>query len=714
MAGSVLNTSVTKLKGVGPVKAAAYAKQGIFTAGDLLVNYPRAYENRGNIELLDEITDPDIKHAVVLTVATEPKGVRLRSRHMSMLKFKAYDDSGTAEITFFNQDYLKDKFPLGSTFRFWGKVERVGRHYAMSAPAFEPWYDDKPLRDLIPIYRLSEGLNQKQITENIAQAAALCGQEIPDDLPNDIRIENKLCTRTFALKNIHNPENFVSLAAAKKRLIFDEFFTFGLGMALTRAKVKKSGAPECRDNDLVPFSRSLPFPLTEAQKRAIREIRADMATDSPMNRILIGDVGCGKTVCAAAAVYIAVKSGYQAALMAPTEILARQHYADLSDILGKLGYSVELLIGATSASKKTKIKAALTDGTLDFVIGTQALLSDGVEFARPGLIVTDEQHRFGVMQRATLSEKSKNAHTLVMSATPIPRSLALAFYGDLDMSVIDEMPPGRQRVDTFYVDGSYRARLEGFIDKNVREGGQVYIVCPAVEEKESADDEVTLDEMLETGIIPDTAPPLKAAVKYAEEIQARFPEFKVEFVHGKLKSRDKEAIMARFAAGKTQILVSTTVIEVGVNVPNACLMIVENAERFGLSQLHQLRGRVGRGKRKSYCVLVYGGDDLALCSENAKERLETMKTCYDGFAIAEKDLAMRGPGDFLRGNGDDTVRQSGGVKFKIADMCDDAGILTAAFVASKKLLEEDPELSNHPELRDTVTSMFTLDRTTVN
>ncbi|MBR2478989.1 MAG: ATP-dependent DNA helicase RecG [Clostridia bacterium] len=714
MAINILETPITKLRGVGPVKAQSYAKQGIANVGDLLCNYPRAYENRGNVELLDEISDPDIKHSVILTVATEPKGVRLRARHMSMLKFRAYDDSGTAEITFFNQDYLKDKFVLGSTFRFWGKVERVGRRFAMSSPAFEPWYDDRPLRDLLPVYRLSEGLTQKQISENIEQAMALCGSEIPDDLPNAIRIEYGLCTKNFALKNIHAPENYRSLAAAKKRLIFDEFFTFALGISVTRKRIRRSGAPVCDKGDITPLLRQLPFPLTGAQSRVIDDIRRDMATDCPMNRIVVGDVGSGKTVCAAAAMLIAVQSGRQAAFMAPTEILARQHFADLEPMFKSLGISCDLLIGAATPSKKEKLKAALASGELRIVIGTQALLSDGVEFAEPGVIVTDEQHRFGVLQRAALAGKGGRAHLLVMSATPIPRSLALALYGDLDMSVIDEMPPGRKRVDTFAVDGSYRARLDGFIRKNIDEGGQVYIVCPAVEERETAADEVELSSLAEDGILPDTAPPLKAAVQFAEEIRQKFPEYKVEFVHGKLKSKEKDAVMKRFSEGKTHILVSTTVIEVGVNVPNACLMIVENAERFGLSQLHQLRGRVGRGNRKSYCILVYGGDDISQCGETARQRLDTMHECYDGFAIAERDLAMRGPGDFLRGGEDETIRQSGGVKFKLADLCDDAGVLSSAFSAAKKLLEDDPELGAHPELASRVQSMFSLDDDTLN
>ncbi len=713
MNDNVFALPVTKLKGIGAVRAAAYSRLGVRTVGDLLFDFPRAYENRGNIELLSEITDPDAKHAVILTVATSPKVVRLRSRRMTFLKFKAYDDSGFAEITFFNQDFLRDKFPLGSTFRFYGKVEKAGNHYVMSSPAFEPWYEDRPLRDLLPVYRLTDGVSQKQISDSVAAAQALCGYEIPDFMPNEIRIANGLCTLNFAIKNIHCPESFKNLAAAKKRLIFDEFFNFALGISITRKKRVKSGAPACVNGSTADLEALLPYALTGAQRRAVNDIASDMAKNSPMSRIIVGDVGCGKTVCAAAAMFIAVRSGRQAALMAPTEILARQHYCDLEPLFSRLGISCELLVGATTPAKKKKIYDALSSGELDTVIGTQALLSEGVSFASPGLVVTDEQHRFGVAQRAALAGKSGHAHTLVMSATPIPRSLALALYGDLDMTVIDEMPPGRQRVDTFAVDGSYRERLDAFIKKNVTSGGQVYIVCPAVEERESEAGEVELAELSENGIIADQAPPLKAAVAYAAEIAEKFPEFTSAFVHGKMKSREKDDVMKRFAAGKVQILVSTTVIEVGVNVPDACLMIVENAERFGLSQLHQLRGRVGRGNRKSYCILVYGGEHLEDCPQNAKERLSTMKNTYDGFAIAEKDLTMRGPGDFLRGE-DDTIRQHGGVKFRLADLCDDAGLLKAAFAEAGRLIEADPELRDHPVLAERVASMFTLDADSIN
>ncbi len=434
-----------------------------------------------------------------------------------------------------------------------------------------------------------------------------------------------------------------------------------------------------------------------------------MARNVAMNRIVIGDVGCGKTVCAAAAMMIALASGRQAALMAPTEILARQHYADLAPLFARLGISCALLIGATTAAEKRKIKAALASEDertrLQIVIGTHALLSDGVEFAASGLVVTDEQHRFGARQRAKLSEKSLHAHLLVMSATPIPRSLALVLYGDLEISKIDEMPPGRQRVDTFVVDDSYRARLNGFIRKQVEDGGQVYVVCPAIEESETAPDESELAELLGSGEKEET-PPLKAAIKYAKELQEVFPDIPVTFLHGKMKSAEKDKAMHAFSAGEIKILVSTTVIEVGVNVPNACLMIVENAERFGLSQLHQLRGRVGRGTRKSYCILVTGGTNGV--GEKSRARLQTMHTTYDGYAIAEQDLLQRGPGDFLATAQDGSVRQSGGLSFRLANAGEDISLMTDATADARALLTQDGKLTKHQALAERIGDMFSI------
>ncbi len=708
-----LSDKIGKLHGVGPAKIAAYEKLGLHTLGDLLYHFPRAYENRGDVHLLRDAPE-DCRTAVILTVGTEPKSTRIRGR-MSLLKFRAFDESGVCEITFFNQEYLKNRFVLGSTFRFWGKVQRKRKNYAMTSPESEPYSEDAPLPDLLPVYRLSQGLTPKQVAGNVATVLSATSL-LEDPLPDDIRIEERLATLGFALRNIHNPTDYISLAKAKRRLIFDEFFIFALGLSLTRKNTKRAGAPVCDQNDISRLLATLPYRLTGAQARVIDEIRADMSKNVPMSRIVVGDVGCGKTICAAAAMLIAVQSGRQAALMAPTEILARQHYEDLAPIFEAMGMRTALLIGATTAAEKRKIRAALAaedpQKQLSVVIGTQALLSDGVEFAAPGLIVTDEQHRFGVKQRAILSEKNEHAHMLVMSATPIPRSLALALWGDLDLSRIDEMPAGRQRVDTFVVDESYRERLNGFIRKTCAEGGQVYVVCPAVEERDAEIDEVMLSEIGEYAPITDTRPPMKAAVQYAEELSAALPELSVGFVHGTMKSKDKEHIMQEFAAGNMQVLVSTTVIEVGVNVPNASLMVVENAERFGLSQLHQLRGRVGRGKRKSYCILV--SDATRDATTPAAERLAVMRTTYDGFAIAERDLALRGPGDFLSGADNDAIRQSGGVKFRLAALCDDTGLLNTAFARARALAELDPDLTDHPALRATVNQMFTLNSDTIS
>ncbi|MBE6661128.1 MAG: ATP-dependent DNA helicase RecG [Ruminococcaceae bacterium] len=708
--------SVSTLYGVGKARETAYARLGVRTVGELLEHYPRSYENRGDVKLL-ETAPADAKCAVVLTVATQPRVSMIR-RGMSLLKFRAYDDSGSCEITFFNQNYHKDSFPLGATFRFYGKVERVGKRFAMSSPAFEeiaPDGDASDLAPLFPVYPLTEGLSQKQIATNIAMALRLAHPVMEDPLPAEWRVKRALCTLPYAMRQIHAPESMEALAIAKKRLIYDEFLMFALGLAASRSRVKQQSAPQCDRGDLAPLTALLPYELTGAQKRAIDEIKEDMAKNVPMSRMVVGDVGCGKTICAAAAMLFAVQSGYQAALMAPTEILARQHASELSELFSKLGIRCALLIGATTAAQKKKIKSALSDPDpatrLDVVIGTQALLSDGVEFSAPGLVVTDEQHRFGVGQRATLSERSHFTHLLVMSATPIPRSLALGLYGDLDISRIDEMPPGRQVVETVVVDDSYRARLDGFIDKQVSEGGQVYVVCPAIEQDEEIEaGELALRDVAFDGLSPlnDHAEgiPLKSAVKYAEELAERLPHIGVACLHGKMKPAEKDAIMQRFVSGEVQVLVSTTVIEVGVNVPSATLMIIENAERFGLSQLHQLRGRVGRGKRKSYCVLVKGAPR---CGEVAEKRLATMKHQHDGFEIARQDLMQRGPGDFLRGNAESSIRQSGGIRFRLADQCEDGDFMQAAFDDARELLETDAQLVDYPLLRARMERMFSVD-----
>ena len=704
--GNLFTTPINSLNGVGAVRAKAYAKLGIENLYDLLFHFPRAYENRGDIKKLAEC-DGISKCAVILTVATAPKIARIR-RGMSLLKFRAYDESGMCEIIYFNQDYLKTAFPLGASFRFYGRVEKTGNKFAMSSPIHELYTEGIDLPDFTPIYPLSDGLTQKQLTQNIALTLQMAAKELVDYLPTEIRLENKLATLGTALKEIHAPSSYAMLAAAKRRLIFDEFFVFSLGINTAVKKQKENGAPVFKDTNISELRDLLPYRLTNAQERTVADIAADVSTDTPMGRILIGDVGCGKTVCAAAAMLMAVKNGYQAALMAPTEILARQHQSDLAPLFEKLGIRCELLVGALTAARKKKIAAELAEKKIDIVIGTQALLTDGVDFAVLGLVVVDEQHRFGVEQRALLSKKGEKVHLLVMSATPIPRSMALAMYGNLDKTIIDEIPPGRQKVDTFLVNEGYRARLDGFIKKQIDEGGQVYIVCPAVEETEEDAGEVNLYDISENGLY-ETKPPLKAAVQYSAEIAEKFPEYNTAFIHGKLKSAEKEKIMNSFIAGETKILVSTTVIEVGVNVPNACLMIVENAERFGLSQLHQLRGRVGRGTRKSYCILVSDAQ-----TANAEKRLKTMCTTYDGYKIAEADLALRGPGDFLRDANEAALRQSGGIKFRIADMCDDSELMEKAFEAAKDLLKESPELEGYPLLKAKVDSVWSADRSSIS
>lgn len=703
------NAPIKVLSGIGPTRANAYKKLGISVVSDLVYHFPRAYENRGAIKLLSECISGD-KAAVVMTVGTVPKKTMIR-RGMELLKFTAFDESGTCEITYYNQNYLADKFPLGATFRFYGQVERVGKRYKMGSPAYEMIIEGEELKPLVPVYPLTEGISKNRMAADVGAAMSLLAPELDDYLPDDIRRKYKLCTLPFALREIHDPTDYQSVARAKRRLVFDEFFTFALGMALSGQKRREHGAPICDKNDISELLSVFPYELTGDQKRAIDDIMQDMAMDTPMSRILVGDVGCGKTACAMAAMYIAVQSGHQAILMAPTDILARQHYADIAPIFEKLGFKTSLLVGSLGARDKKRVRESLSseDTSIrpDVVIGTHALISDGVEFYSAGVLITDEQHRFGVAQRATLSKKGGHAHVLVMSATPIPRSLALIMYGDLDLSKINEMPKGRQRVDTFVVDEGYRPRLNAFIEKQVAEGGQVYIVCPAVEEKEPEDSgEISFAEL---GTEREELPPLKAAVQFANELSGALPSLSIAFLHGRMKGSEKDEIMKRFAVGEIDVLVSTTVIEVGVNVPRATLMIVENAERFGLAQLHQLRGRVGRGSRKSYCVLVSDSH-----GQNARERLETMKKEYDGFKIAEKDLVLRGPGDFIKGSSDPVVRQSGGLHFKLADISEDSGVLTDAYEAAKSLLERSPDLAENENLRGMIARMFSIDEYSLN
>lgn len=706
---SLANLPITALRGIGPARAKIYARLGIVSVSDLIYHFPRAYEDRGAVKPLSECAIGE-RASVILTVGTVPRKTMIR-RGMTLLKFTAYDESGVCEITFFNQNYLADKFPLGSSFRFFGRMESIGRRYKLSSPAYEQVKEREELPPLVPIYPLTEGLTQSRVAADVKLALSALMPELQDHLPDELRRRYSLCTLAYALREIHEPTSAESVAVARRRLAFDELFVFALGTAMSGAKRREVGAPICRVDDLDEILSAFPYSLTGDQLRAIEDIRGDMAKEAPMSRMVVGDVGCGKTAVAVCAMYIALKSGRQAALMAPTEILARQHFASIAPIFEKMGYRVGLLVGSMTPTSKRRMHEALAASDpstrIDVVIGTHALISEGVEFAAPGILITDEQHRFGVAQRAALSKKGECAHFLVMSATPIPRSLALMLYGDLDLSRICEMPRGRQRVDTFVVNESYRERLNGFIKKQVEGGGQVYVVCPSIEEREEVESgEIALSEV---GVHNRIQPPLKAALQVAEELSAALPELKIAYLHGRLRGEEKDAIMHRFAEGEIDVLVSTTVIEVGVNVPRATLMIVENAERFGLAQLHQLRGRVGRGTQKSYCVLV------SECrSESERARLDVMRREYDGFRIAEQDLALRGPGDFIKGSTDPTVRQSGGLHFKLANATEDAEIFSDAFEAARELVSSPTGLENNENLRGMITRMFSIDSHSLN
>ncbi len=680
-----LTSPIRILPGVGEKRAQAFARLGIETVQDLLYHFPRAYEHRGDMCTLAEAQDGQVV-SVLLTIAREPASVTLRGR-MTLTKVTAFDDTRRCTITFFNQSYLKDVLRLGATFRFYGKIGVKDGHYTMTSPAFEPYIPGVPLPEFVPVYPLSAPLTQKIVRDTVRAVFDGCALDGAEVLPARLRTEYGLPGVAEALRGIHTPASVRELDAARERFIFEELFVFSAGIAFARNRAKGTNAPVMQSCDLSEFYAALPFALTSAQQRCVDEITGDLCAGGgrPMTRLLSGDVGSGKTVVAALAAYVCIHSGYQVALMAPTEILAVQHYHDLSELFEGMGIRCTLLTGSLGAPQKRAARAQAKKGQAQLIVGTHALLSEGVEFARLGLVITDEQHRFGVMQRAALTEKGSDAHLLVMSATPIPRTLSLILYGDLDLSEIDTMPPGRQRVQTYVVDESYRARLDAFIRKNVAQGGQVYIVCPAVESEE---DEGLVNLMNEK-------PPLKNVIDYTAKLRARLKELRIDTVYGRMKPRDKQAAMARFAAGETDVLISTTVIEVGVNVPRATLMIVENAERFGLAQLHQLRGRVGRGRAQSYCVLVSNSK-----TGPARKRLEALKGKDNGYEIAKIDLELRGPGDFIP-SGEGGAKQHGAFSFRIANLCTDMGLLNAAAQAAKDLAETDPDLldSGHTALR---------------
>ena len=709
MSTLTFDTPVSELKGVGKKSCESLLRLGVSTLGELLYLFPRAYERRGDVKLLGE-SEYGHPTAFLLTVASEVRNTQIK-RGMTLSTFRAFDDSGSVEVVFFNSPFVKTLFHVGARFRFYGKLDYKRGHISLTSPKYEPYTEGNPLDDFVPVYPLSEGVTSKFLGKLIKSFASDLTSGLIDPLPEEIRLKYSLPTLAFALRNIHFPESEEALKKAISRLAFDEMLYFGMGIAISARYKTTAKGIAFSPCSMKPLTDLLPYELTGAQKSAVNDIYRDTVIEqknensTPMARILVGDVGCGKTVCAVAAIYICVFSKYQSALMVPTEILARQHYAELSELFGKLGYSVALLVGSTPLKEKARIYESLKNGTLDIVVGTHALISEKVEFKNLGLVITDEQHRFGVAQRAALKDKSKTAHLLVMSATPIPRTLALALYGDLDISRITEMPKGRMRVDTYVVNEDYRQRLNTFIERQVSLGGQCYVVCPSIESDES---DAELYEIGQDNSLPRA---MKNATEYAKELSCALPSVRVALLHGRMRAQEKEQVMQSFANKEFDVLVSTTVIEVGVNVPNATLMVVENADRFGLSQLHQLRGRVGRGNKKSYCVLVSDSR-----GESARARLEVMRTTYDGYEIADKDLALRGPGDFFSLKSGNNLRQSGGFEFKLASLCNDKTLFDAAFSEAKSIVKTDPDLekSDHSLIRRELMRIMTPTTSTIS
>ena len=667
------------LPGIGPARARGLEKLGLVTVEDLLRCYPRSYEDRRKFSTV-AAAPVDIPVCLELLVAEPPRLSRIR-KGLELVKARLVDDTGSLTATFFNQSYMKDALRPGETYIVYGKVEGPPGRRQMTNPVCERSDRVRFTGCILPVYALTHGISNNLLAGLARRCVDECAGQLEEVLPGPLRREHALAAAEFACRNIHFPRDEEALELARRRLIFEELFYLTCGMALLRTRRDEAAGVPFAIPPVEEFLALLPFPLTGAQRRVMDEIAADVSAGPPMNRLVQGDVGSGKTMVAAYGAWLAAKNGRQCALMAPTELLAEQHFRSLAPLLEQAGLRVGLLTGAVKGKARKELLAALAAGELDLLIGTHALLSEGVDYAELGLVITDEQHRFGVAQRAALSAKARRPpHVLVLSATPIPRTLSLVIYGDLDVSVIDELPPGRTPVQTFVVGEDKRQRMYGFVRKLVGEGRQAYIVCPAVEEGE------------------DEGAGLKAATTYAQGLQTEvFPDLRVGLVHGKMKPREKDAVMTAFAGRELDVLVSTTVIEVGVDVPNAALMVVENADRFGLSQLHQLRGRVGRGKHQSYCVLV-----TSTRNPDSRARLKVLTKTTDGFQIAEEDLKLRGPGDFFG------QRQHGLPQLRIADLAGDMRVLKEAQLAAQELLERDPGLKRpeHAPLLKQVHRLF--------
>ncbi|WP_373598369.1 ATP-dependent DNA helicase RecG [Paraclostridium bifermentans] len=660
-----LNKEIKYVKGIGPKRANKLSKLGIFTVEDLVFYFPRQYEDRNNLKKIFELEDQEKVTIRVMVNSIETSNIR---KGLVITKIGVRDETGFAKLALFNQEYITSTIKKGDTILVFGKVKKNQHGIELSSCEIELMSNNpKNTCGIMPIYPLTYGLTNKELINIIKTVFKNEQINIKEYLPKRIIEKYKLCSIDYAVKNIHNPNNKESLKIALYRLVFEEFLMLQLGLFLFKNGVtEKSGVLFKRDGNLKKVLESLPFKLTNAQNRALNEILDDMNSDKVMNRLVQGDVGSGKTVVALLSLANCVLNGYQGALMAPTEILAEQHYISLNETLSQFGINIGLLVGSLTKKQKEKVLEKVKNNEIDILIGTHALIEDKVEFNNLGIVITDEQHRFGVRQRNKLSEKGYNPDILVMTATPIPRTLALILYGDLDISIIDELPPGRQPIETIAVYKDKRDRAyNSLVRSEVEKGRQVYIVCPLVEESEAIE--------------------AKAAVDLVEELKSEFfTDLRLGLLHGKMKPSEKDETMKKFKNKELDILVSTTVIEVGVNVPNATLMIIENAERFGLAQLHQLRGRVGRGSHKSYCILIYSSK-----SEVCSQRMNIMEQTTDGFKISEKDLEIRGPGEFFG------TRQHGLPELKVANIFKHMKILKVAQQEARYIIGEDSKLSSY-------------------
>ena len=672
-----LDEDVKYVKGVGPNRVQLLNKLGIFTLKDLITYYPRTYQDRSKPKCLAECIHGE-EVLIEVIVCSNLSEVRLKGKTMQRLQVR--DETGSCTIHWFNQSYLKSKFEIGKKYKFYGKISNNYGKISMTSPVFDEQEKNFNTGKIIPLYPLTYQLSQNVLRKIMEEGLAQIEGKLLETLPKYLLEEYHLRGIREAIKTIHFPRDLKDFEEARKRLVFEELLCTQLALLELKNNYQKEeeGIRFDKNVKMSDVINQLPFRLTKAQLKVLQEIDTNMEASTSMNRLLQGDVGSGKTVIAMCAAYKAVKSGYQATIMAPTAILATQHLENFQKILESLEIKCELLTSGISKKKKEELLVRLANGEIDVLIGTHAIIEENVVFKNLGLVVTDEQHRFGVKQRTKIAQKGKNPDVLVMTATPIPRTLALILYGDLDISIIDELPPNRKKIETFAVGKRMTQRVNAFLEKQIQEGRQAYIVCPLVEENEELD--------------------LKSAKELYENYQKEvFPQYRLEYIHGKMRPKQKDEIMEKFKSGEIDILISTTVIEVGVDVPNSNIMVIENAERFGLAQLHQLRGRVGRGNYQSYCILKYEGK-----GETTKERMKVMCSTNDGFVISEKDLELRGSGDFFG------TMQHGLPEFKIANLFEDMPILKTVQTIAMKILQEDPKLEKEKNilLKDLIKDKF--------